>query len=159
NLTPEQKSALDTFVRWNALPENRRYTYDYFRDNCSTRVRDALDRVLDGRLSQVLRARAGPNTYRSEALRLTAADLPISTGIDIGLGAFASEPLTAWEEAFVPLRLRDHRREATVTAADGREVPLVLEERVLHESSRPADRAEPPARLAPSLVAGILLAL
>lgn len=159
NLTPEQKSALDTFVRWNALPENRRYTYDYFRDNCSTRVRDALDRVLDGRLSQVLRARAGPNTYRSEALRLTAADLPISTGIDIGLGPFTDEPLTAWEEAFVPMRLRDHLREVTVTDADGREVPLVLEERVLNESSRPADRAEQPARLAPSLVVGILLAL
>ena len=29
----------------NARPENARYRYDYYLDNCSTRVRDALDRA------------------------------------------------------------------------------------------------------------------
>ena len=32
----------------NARPENARYRYDYFTDNCATRVRDALDRALGG---------------------------------------------------------------------------------------------------------------
>src|SRR5690606_19315610 len=50
NLTPDQRLALRDFVEWNALPENRFYRYDYFRDNCSTRVRDAIDLALGGQL-------------------------------------------------------------------------------------------------------------
>ena len=46
NLTPAQKRDLRDFLRWNELEENRYYRYDYFLDNCSTRLRDALDRVL-----------------------------------------------------------------------------------------------------------------
>src|SRR3546814_18202698 len=41
---------LAQFLAWNALPENAYYHYDYFTDNCSTRVRDALDKALGGAL-------------------------------------------------------------------------------------------------------------
>ncbi|NJD20389.1 MAG: DUF4105 domain-containing protein, partial [Gemmatimonadetes bacterium] len=51
-LTPSQRAALQAFADWNALPQNRDYRYDYFRDNCSTRVRDALDQALAGALSR-----------------------------------------------------------------------------------------------------------
>ena len=43
-------SSCSEFLEWNERPENRFYHYDYYRDNCSTRVRDALDRVLGGRI-------------------------------------------------------------------------------------------------------------
>src|SRR5690606_18888205 len=33
-------------LRTNALPENRFYLYDYYRDNCSTRVRDAINPMI-----------------------------------------------------------------------------------------------------------------
>src|SRR5687767_8963474 len=49
-LTPAQAAEVQRFLVWNARPENRVYRYDYYRDNCSTRVRDVLDRVLGGRL-------------------------------------------------------------------------------------------------------------
>ena len=52
DLTPEQMGALYEFEEWNERPENRFYRYDYYRDNCSTRVRDAIDRVLGGRLRE-----------------------------------------------------------------------------------------------------------
>ena len=50
-LTGMQKLALLAFVQRNELPENRFYDYDYFLDNCSTRVRDALDVALGGVLA------------------------------------------------------------------------------------------------------------
>ena len=37
---------------WNERPEHRFYHYDYYRDNCSTRVRDALDRVAGRRAAR-----------------------------------------------------------------------------------------------------------
>ncbi|HXI59064.1 MAG TPA: DUF4105 domain-containing protein, partial [Polyangia bacterium] len=73
-LEPAEKAALAERLEVNARPEKRNYKYDYFLDNCSTRVRDAIDVVTGGRL----RASAqGPArlTLREQALRLTA-DLP-----------------------------------------------------------------------------------
>jgi len=52
NLTPEQRAELADFLAWNDTPENRFYRYDYYLDNCSTRIRDAIDRVLGGRIRE-----------------------------------------------------------------------------------------------------------
>ena len=99
-------------TRWrNAPPENARYRYDYFTDNCSTRVRDALDRALGGALHQQMVGRSHGNTFRSEAVRLASPRLWMWLGFDIGLGPYADAPLSRWEEAFVPMRLADSLRE------------------------------------------------
>lgn len=51
NLTQEQKQKLFDFLEWNALPENRKYLYDYFYDNCATRIRDVLIMVFGDDIS------------------------------------------------------------------------------------------------------------
>ncbi|MDQ3288612.1 MAG: DUF4105 domain-containing protein [Pseudomonadota bacterium] len=114
-------------LEWNARPENARYRYDYFLDNCSTRVRDAIDFALHGRLRPQLEGRSRGNTYRSEALRLVSPVPPLWLGFDIGLGPAADVPLSLWGEAFVPMRLADALRDAR--RADGR--PLVRDEQQL----------------------------
>ena len=50
NLTPEQAERLAIAVADNATEAKKFYRYDYFRDNCSTRVRDMLDSALGGAL-------------------------------------------------------------------------------------------------------------
>jgi len=142
NLTPVQARRLADALAVNALPQNARYGYDYFTDNCSTRVRDALDNALDGRLKRELSARSRGNTYRSEAVRLASPAPLMWLGFDIGLGPFADVPLARWQEAFVPMRLADSLREAT--NSDGR--PLVRSEQVLlpHRiAPEPAEFARP----------------
>ena len=42
NLNKEQKQQYFDFLEWNAKPENQFYYYDYFYDNCATRIRDGL---------------------------------------------------------------------------------------------------------------------
>ena len=46
NLSSEQKQKIFDFLQWNAQTENRSYRYDYFYDNCATRVRDAFKKAL-----------------------------------------------------------------------------------------------------------------
>src|SRR5690606_31625041 len=41
-LTAEEKLALKKFLRENLKPENRHYAYDFFLDNCTTRLRDLI---------------------------------------------------------------------------------------------------------------------
>src|SRR5690606_9371090 len=66
-LAPRAARELTDFLAWNAKPENAYYDYNYFTDNCSTRVRDALNRALGGSLEKILSANRLPITYRSES--------------------------------------------------------------------------------------------
>ena len=141
-LTPAQAARVAALAAESALPANKYYRYDYFLDNCSTRVRDLLDRALDGALERRFAAIRTSWTFRSESVRLTEPSAFAQAGIDIALGPRADAPLSAWQAMFIPMRLRDDLRQVTVAGPDGQAVPLVAEERVLHETQRPTERAE-----------------
>lgn len=161
NLTPEQVAKLREFVHWNEAPENRFYRYDYFADNCSTRLRDALDGVLGGAIRRATEGVATPLSYRRESVRLTDRDAPVQLGIDIALGRPADVPLTQWASFFIPMRLRDAVRGIQVTGVGGASVPLVAEEHAvpLPPTPVPVPEAAVSPRLAPRYGAlGILLA-
>ena len=147
-------TALAESLAWNALPENATYTYDYFTDNCSTRVRDALDGALGGALARRLQGRSQGNTFRSEAVRLARPDPLMALGFDVGLGPASDRPNALWDDAFVPMRLAHSLREMQLS--DGR--PLVAAEEVLLPHR--LDPEPEPRRVAwwPWLAAGLALA-
>ncbi|HEY0779081.1 MAG TPA: DUF4105 domain-containing protein [Gemmatirosa sp.] len=158
-LTPAQRAAVRDFVEWNAREENRYYRYDYYRDNCSTRVRDVLDRVLGGGLRDALAGVPTGTTYRSHTRRLTDGDPATYTGIELALGRPADVPLDAWEESFLPVRMMMHLRGVRVRGADGRAVPLVASERTVYAADRPPEPAGPPSHVVAYGAAGAVLAL
>jgi hypothetical protein len=146
NLDAARAAELRDFLAWNQRPENRTYRYDYYRDNCSTRVRDALDQVLGGALRRATDTTSG-TSYRWHTARLIGvgiADAPIFTGINTGLGPAADEPITRWEEMFLPMKLRDRLAELTVPGPGGAAVPLVASTRVM-PATRPAELQQPRA--------------
>ena len=156
DLTPAEKATLRDAAHENALPRNRDFTYQYFLDNCSTRVRDLLDRVLGGALRNAFEARATGLSYRDHTRRLTQVDPLVHTGANLALGSPADRPISAWEELFLPLALRDRIRSVRITR-DGETRPLVRAEEVLASSTRPPEPAEPPAWLGRCLALGLLL--
>jgi hypothetical protein len=161
NLTPVQAEALDAFVKRNAEEANKYYRYDYFRDNCSTRLRDALDRALDGALHDATDTMRTSLTYRGESVRLTEGQAPVQTGIGIALGQPADEPLTAWQSFFIPMRLRDAMRIVQVPTASGATVPLVADERVLEPrvgAVKFVEARTPPDHTRRNLIAGLAFA-
>jgi len=156
NLTPAQRLALRNYLETNARPENRFYRYDYYRDNCSTRVRDAIDHVLGGAFHAQMSAPAS-GSYRFHTLRLNAHNVPLYTGLLVVLGHGADAPVTRWDEMFLPLKLRGYLREVRVPDGAGTQVPLVRSERTLFESEAfPVPEAPP--RWGPGfLLAGFFL--
>jgi hypothetical protein len=161
NLTVEQKRRLRADLRRNALDENKFYRYDYFVDNCSTRLRDALDRTLGGALRAATDTIRTPFSYRRESVRLTDGDRLVQTGIDIALGRPADEPLTVWESFFIPMRLRDAVRGVTVpNGPGGARVPLVMSERTIEPypgTPRVVELAMAPRLVWRLLVVGLVL--
>jgi hypothetical protein len=159
NLTPAQRAQLAAFLGWNARPENATYRYDYFRANCSTRVRDVLDTALDGAIKAQTIAPSRGFTYRMDADRLMRPDLAVMLAMDAGLGPFADQRLSYWDEFFVPMEFMRHLREVKVRDEAGNPQPLVASERLLAGA-----RLEDPPAAAPDWVwralgAGIAAAL
>jgi hypothetical protein len=153
-LAPDQVRELQAFLKWNALPENRTYRYHYYRDNCSTRVRDAIDRVLGGQLGPWARARSTDASYRDHTLRLTHDQFWASVGMDFGLGPSADVPLTASQAMFIPMEMASELRRFSVRTQGGDTVPLIRAERVLYTASRPPIPDRTPRRMGTFALAG-----
>ncbi len=128
--SPAAADSLLRLLRWNALEQNKFYRYDYYLDNCSTRVRDALDAVMGGSLRAALEGPGSGRTWRGETLRLGEAFPLISFGMTYTLGARADSQITRWQEGFIPMHLRDALRTVQVAGPTG-QVPLVRGERQL----------------------------
>ena len=154
DLDATEAGALAAMLEVNARPENAVYDYRYFTDNCSTRVRDALDAALGGLLKRTLTASSEGNSHRSEAVRLASPAAWMGTGFHLGLAAKADRPLSRWDEAFIPMRLADSLR--TLKRADGRAI-VALEAEVLPHRLAP-EPAEMPQLGFEAAVAGFALA-
>ena len=159
NFTPAQRAKLAEFLEVNARPENAQYRYDYFRANCSTKVRDALDGALGGAIKAQLISPSRGFTYRMDADRLMRPDTALMLGIDAGLGPYSDQRLSYWDESFVPMEFMRHAREITVRDANGQTVPLVASETVLNKGHLPDPEEFPPRWTWGALVTGIVTAL
>ncbi len=157
-MTPEAKRQLQAFLEWNELPENRFYHYDYYRDNCSTRVRDALDRALGNRIRDYAGTLATGKTYRFHTRRLTANDPLVYTGLLLGLGQPVDREISAWDEMFLPLALREHIRNVSVADARGNQVSVVRSEQTLFESTDVPPPPTPPFWLPAYVALGVAVA-
>jgi Domain of unknown function (DUF4105) len=158
NLTSAQRLKLQQFVQWNELPQNKFYRYDYYRDNCSTRLRDALDHAVGGQLQTSTVSRMTSGTYRFHTLRLLGDNIPLYTGADLALGHPADTRLSEWEEMFLPVRMANDLRTARLTDSTGAQIPFVRSEMALFTAERPPEPSAPPNYLPWFVAAGILIA-
>lgn len=155
NLTATQALELDRFVRRNAQPANRDYIYDYYEDNCSTRVRDAIDQVLGGALEAHFSARPVPTTWRMQTRRHVEVSSLTDVAVALVLGRPGDREITAWQQMFLPLELRRHLGSLLLEGPDGAMRPLVVDEMHLID----AGRTPPPERASPRWPAMLLLGL
>ncbi|MEQ8424477.1 MAG: DUF4105 domain-containing protein, partial [Cyclobacteriaceae bacterium] len=51
DLNQEQKQKIFDYLQTNARPENQEYLYDYFYNNCATKIRDVFKEVLQDEIT------------------------------------------------------------------------------------------------------------
>jgi hypothetical protein len=161
-LMPAQKRSLAEFLAWNAREENKYYLFDYYRDNCATRVRDLIDSTTDGALHAATNM-PGSLTWREHTERLTADAPLVYLGLDLAMGGFIDQPISFWQEMFLPSKLEEGLRRTMIGVLDAAGsteiVKLVDRETVLVTARRPPLRTAPPDSRGPAMAAGSIAAL
>ena len=130
NLTPEQIYDTYLFLENNALPENMYYRYDFFFDNCATRVKDVLKNVLKDDIVLPENKTDGQKSFK-ELIRpyLKGKDWE-RFGIHLCLGQPANEIATAEQSTFLPDYL-EQVIDNTQIRINGSLMPIVKDKRVL----------------------------
>jgi len=115
HLSESQIDELIMRCEYNRLPANALYPYDYFKDNCSTRVRDMLDKVTQGQIRSTVDAQPPLSnlSYRQHTVRLMQHDLLLSLGTDFVIGPSCDRPLAPWEDCFLPAHLAGYLKPMT----------------------------------------------
>lgn len=102
NLTYAEKEALFEYLLTNAQPENKKYKYDFFYDNCATKIRDVLKEILGDKLQYTDNFVKEDQTFRELIQQNLNKNSWGSLGIDIGLGAVVDKNVPAWDYQFLP---------------------------------------------------------
>lgn len=121
NLTDTEKERLFSLINENLKPENAKYMYDFFFDNCATRVRDIVAAAATDTV--IFPEKAKLKSFR-QLIDPHQKVLPwIDFGADMLLGLQSDRKATVSDEMFLPLFLRDNFA-ATVIVHDGVHEPL-----------------------------------
>lgn len=88
-----------------ANPDREGYTLDFFRTNCTTKVRDLIDQSVSGRLRETWKLRDS-QTIRQHVLRMSADAVVAYVALDFLLGPAADVHPSKWDAAFLPQMLQ-----------------------------------------------------
>lgn len=130
NLPPEGKNKLFQALIENFKPENRVYRYNFFMDNCASRVRDMVERNAGAPIR--FTDNHPTESYRDLIKKFHHSFRWFDLGIDLLVGKKADQPVLAYGQMFLPEYLKDQFAKAEITV-DGKSQPLVLETRTLRE--------------------------
>lgn len=125
NLNADQTDALFTLIADNLKPENVKYLYDFFYDNCSTRVRDILEKAVGNNLiyPPEERLRDQP-TFRQKIREYQKNYEWLNLGIDLLLGSPADRRASFRDRMFLPVDLYTNLSKLLINR-EGKMIPLL----------------------------------
>jgi len=137
NLDGNAKQKMFAFLTINALPENREYLYDFFFDNCSTRLRDIFETELSG--FKYVDLKEKNITYRQMLDEYLHGKDWTDLGIDLIIGSIADDTADFRHQMFLPDYL--HNNAFNMSYGQGAQTALVSEsnqvlfiDRIQHKS-------------------------
>lgn len=150
-LNPEQTRRVVRFLLHNYEPENRYYLYDFFYDNCATRIRDLLEKEFDTLLIPDFPYEPA-KTFRQLVNEYVSPFPWADFGIDLILGLPADKKAGFRNEMFLPDYLSIHFDESFLAGK-----PLVTSTQIMVPLRM--DHLQPSGAISPVWAFSILLFL
>jgi len=130
NLSAAEKQSFYNYLVENYQPENRKYLYDFFYDNCATRIRDVAEASIDGEIKFTPSKDFNAKTFRELIHDQVGLNTWGSFGIDIALGSVIDKQATAYEHMFLPKYIHQFFGNATLES----DKKLVKDSKVIFKS-------------------------
>lgn len=125
NVPPEKVQAFYSFLEYNALPKNKDYSYDFFYDNCSTKLEEVVNKILGASVQYSNTHLKTNKTHRDLIADYTQEEHAWGKfGIDLALGSVIDKRATFDEYRFLPDYMMQAFGNATIDLK-GKQVPLV----------------------------------
>lgn len=154
-LPPEDRLKIAQKAAFDARPENKFYLYDWYADNCATRVRDLIDEALGGRLRNETQNTTHPLSPLAEVRRHAGGRPWMDVGMSFFLSDDASRPMNGWDAMFLPVLLEDALLKITVNGTDGVVRPLLGPPITYSRGTQPPIPEETVSWMKPSLTIGL----
>lgn len=96
------KSALIDFVNYNVTPPNNVYLYDYYFDNCATRIRDIVNSAEDDGFRQWAEGISTGYTLRQLSTLYMKRSSPVAFTLNVLQGPSIDNVANLYEACFLP---------------------------------------------------------
>ncbi|WP_456405457.1 Lnb N-terminal periplasmic domain-containing protein [Caldithrix abyssi] len=156
NIPLKSRLKLARFVEWNILPQNKKYLYHHYYDNCSTRLRDLLDQAVDGQFKQAMQAPASM-TLRQHTRRYVARNPALEWLLMFLMSDRIDQPITKWDEMFLPDELERHVLAFSYTDSTGQQRSLASPTVIWFKDKRSPTPTNVPRHEWPVLFFGIFI--
>jgi hypothetical protein len=137
NVTAPEKREMLELIAVNLRPENVKYRYDFFYDDCSTRIRDLLEKAIGKDLVYPPEKNEELPTFRDMINKYQVQYPWLQFGIDLLIGSPAEKKADLRSRMFLPDDLMSGLS-ASVVMRDGKKVPLLDEPVALLDFDPPA---------------------
>ena len=142
DLSTEEVQEVFAFLETNALPENRKYKYDFFYDNCSTKIFDVIEEVIGDKILYNSDFSTNKLSHR-ELIDLYTGTQPWGDfGIDLALGADIDRPALNREYMFLPDYIYQAFVEMDLKTEDGSKPIVKRNEEILLSEKQDLDDPE-----------------
>jgi hypothetical protein len=136
NIDSKEIQKLVEFVNENNRPENRKYRYDFFYDDCTTRIRDLLEKSIGEKLKYPPEEKGKIPTFRDMVGKYQNPYPWLKFGVDLIMGSTADRRANFRDRMFLPLDMREELSEAVVQRS-GKMIPLLQNPVVLVDFESP----------------------
>lgn len=129
NLTPTDVQKVYDFLENNAKPQNKYYQYDFFYNNCATKIEDVIQNILKDKVHFTTNYIKTNKTHRDLIANYTANNFKWAKfGIDLALGSVIDKTANKKDYNFLPDYIFKTFENATITVENNQIKPLVKKE-------------------------------
>jgi len=157
NIDSAQTAKLFALIAENLKPENINYRYDFFYDDCSTRIRDLLEKAVgEDLIYPPDEPRSSLPTFRDLISKYEKGYHWRRAGIDLLIGTEGDKKASFRDMMFLPVEMKDGLSETNIRR-EGKLIPLLSNPVLALDFESPVVRGN--MLTGPFLVFGFLLVL
>jgi hypothetical protein len=137
NIDSKETSKLTELINENLKPENIRYRYDFFYDDCSTRIRDLLEKSIGGKLKYPLQETGRIPSFRDMVAKYQNPYPWLKFGVDLIMGSTSDKRAVLRDRMFLPIDMKDELSKSFIYRGH-KMIPLLSNPDILLDFDAPA---------------------